>query len=492
MERKYSVNPKVVQTIRTDENHRTLTASNRVRGHSWIQVPFIARIIALSIFLLFPGHVCATEIEEFKTGVVKITALVNGQPSVGTGFIVRLDKDAAYIVTAAHVISGDSKPQVWFFPLPHQSFASQVLGIDGTNENGLATLRVPDPIPDGLMALPLDQTTQASGGETITFIGFPPNLAPWTVSTGSISGRKGPHLMFQALVEEGHSGGPLLLNGKVVGVVTDAQGRLGYAVPTAILSIALKGWHVEPSGDDSLSLEISGKDGAPMVRIPAGQFETHVESRSGTGDISEGIRYMVYVEDFFIDKYEVTIERYGKFLQITGRTAPEYWDHIMMPQDANRPVVGVTWYEAKAYCHWAKKRLPTEDEWEKSARGTDGRMYPWGNDPPASYFTNFATFGDFQLSKLSPVGAFEKDRSPYGVYDLAGNVSEWTADNWNESRNLDRDEEGTPASSRKIIRGGNWNAMDEYLRAALRSYASPTNRDLGLGFRCAQNPDTPP
>ncbi|MEO8325182.1 MAG: serine protease, partial [Nitrospirota bacterium] len=154
--------------------------------------------LALCLFLLLPGLVCATEIEDFKKGVVKITTQVNGQPMVGTGFIVRLDKDAAYIVTAAHVISGDSKPQVWFFPHPHQSFASQVLGIDGTNENGLATLRVSDHIPDGLVALPLDPITQPSGGETITFIGFPPNLAPWTVSTGSISGRKGPHLIFQA------------------------------------------------------------------------------------------------------------------------------------------------------------------------------------------------------------------------------------------------------------------------------------------------------
>ncbi|MCA9501278.1 MAG: hypothetical protein KC588_18965, partial [Nitrospira sp.] len=101
-----------------------MTSSNRVRRHLWIRVPFIAPIMAFSIFLLFPGLLCATEIEEFKKGVVKITALVNGQSSVGTGFVVRLDKDAAYIVTAAHVISGDSKPQVWFFPLPHQSFAS--------------------------------------------------------------------------------------------------------------------------------------------------------------------------------------------------------------------------------------------------------------------------------------------------------------------------------------------------------------------------------
>lgn len=447
--------------------------------------------LAILIFVLFPTLVFATDIENIKKGVVKITALVNGQPMVGTGFIVRLDQDAAYIVTAAHVISGDSKPQVWFFSHPHQSFPSQVLGIDGTNENGLATLRVSGSIPDGLVALPLDPTTQPSGGESITFIGFPPNLAPWTVSTGSISGRKGPHLIFQALVEEGHSGGPLLLGTKVIGVVTEAEGRLGYAVPTPVLAIALKGWHVEPSGSDSLSLETSGADGAPMVRIPAGQLETNAEERSGTGEITEGIRYTVYVEEFLIDKYEVTIERYGKFLQITGRTGPEYWGQIKMPQDADRPVVGVTWHDAKAYCHWAMKRLPTEDEWEKSARGTDGRIFPWGNDPPTREFTNFSTFGDFELSKLSPAGAFEKDRSPYGVFDLAGNVSEWTADSWHESRNLDRDAEETVPGSRKVIRGGAWNAKDEYLRTALRASASPTNTDVGLGFRCAQNP-TPP
>ena len=208
--------------------------------------------------------------------------------------------------------------------------------------------------------------------------------------------------------------------------------------------------------------------------------------------MTEGSRYTIYVEEFFIDKYEVTIERYGKFLQVTGRTAPEYWDHIKMPQDANRPVVGVTWHEAKAYCHWAKKRLPTEDEWEKSARGTDGRMYPWGNEPPKSQFSNFATFGDFEVAKLSPVGTFEKDKSPYGVFDLAGNVSEWTIDSWNESRNPDRDARETVAGSPKVIRGGAWNATDEYLKTAFRSYASPTHTDLELGFRCVLNPGTSP
>ena len=206
----------------------------------------------LSTFLL-PHLLWGQDIDDLKRGVVKITAQVEGQQlKVGTGFVVRLEKDSAYIVTAAHVTEGDPKPTVTFFPPAQQLFTAQVVGIEGGDQHGLAALRVAGPIPEGVVALALDPGTKVTGGEAVTFIGFPRALPPWTVSKGSLSGLKGPTLAFQALVEEGHSGGPLLLNGQVIGVVSDARERLGYAVPASILSVALTGWHIEPRPSESM------------------------------------------------------------------------------------------------------------------------------------------------------------------------------------------------------------------------------------------------
>lgn len=360
--------------------------------------------------------------------------------------------------------------------------------LEGGEENGLAALRVAGPIPQGVVALALDQTSRIVGGEAVTFIGFPRSLPPWTVSTGSLSGLKGPALAFQALVEEGHSGGPLLLNGRVIGVVSDTRARLGYAVPTAILAVALTGWRIEarPS-ETALTQEIVDADGTPMERIPAGQYQTNEEIRLENGTVETGISYKIYVDEFYIDKYEVTIARYVKFMNATGRGAPEYWDKMDAGRDGNRPVVGVTWHDAAAYCRWAKKRLPSEDEWEKSARSTDGRTYPWGNDKPMPQFTNYGTFGDFAFDKLLPVGSFAKDKSPYGVHDLAGNVSEWIADSWRESKREDPGPEDANLIRRRVVRGGAWNATAEYLRATLRTHNLSDSTDPGLGFRCARD-----
>ena len=242
----------------------------------------------LAAFLL-PHLLWGQDITDLKKGVVKITAHVEGQQSkVGTGFIVRVDKDAAYIVTAAHVTEGDPKPTVTFFPLAQQPFAAQVIGIEGGDPHGLAALRVAGPIPEGVVALALDLTTKVAGGEAVTFIGFPRALPPWTVSTGNLSGLKGPTLAFQALVEEGHSGGPLLRNGEVIGVVSDARERLGYAVPASILSVALTGWRIEPRPSESMvPQEMIGSDGVPMVLIRSGRIPTKIVGVYGGGRVEE-------------------------------------------------------------------------------------------------------------------------------------------------------------------------------------------------------------
>ena len=171
--------------------------------------------------------------------------------------------------------------------------------------------------------------------------------------------------------------------------------------------------------------EIKGSDGAPMVLVPAGEFTMGSEYAP-----NERPPHQVYLDPFYIDKYEVTTARYGQFLQATAEQPPPYqWNNVNLADDAERPVIGVAWADADAYCRWAGKRLPTEAEWEKAARGTDERRYPWGNEEPTNDQANFGRSGGWKgYGMLTTVGGFEAGKSPYGVYDLAGNVWEWVAD----------------------------------------------------------------
>ena len=134
-------------------------------------------------------------------------------------------------------------------------------------------------------------------------------------------------------------------------------------------------------------VKITGKDGAPMVLVPAGEFA--MGSPEGEGGSDEHPPHMVDLDAFYIDQYEVTVERYKRFLTQTDRAHPKYWEQVELKRDAQKPVVGIDWDDAQAYCEWAGKRLPTEAEWEKAARGTDKRPYPWGTGETDSQHRQF-------------------------------------------------------------------------------------------------------
>lgn len=368
---------------------------------------FLMVALGLLSSALFPTDLWAQGGDELKRGVVKITAQVEGKTKVGTGVVVRTDKDAAYIVTAAHVIEGDPKPTVTLFSSPQQTHVAQVVGIEGGDPHGLAALRVAGPIPDGVVALPLDLTTKVVGGEALMFIGFPRTLPPWTVSTGSLSGMKGPTLAFQALVEEGHSGGPLLLNGQVIGIVSDTRSRLGYAVPASILAVALRGWRIEPRASDSMvPQEKIGADGVSMVLIRSGRIPTKVVAAYGGGLVEEveAPPLSVYVaDDFYIDKSLVTVKHFKEFLEATGRRViGAYGEARDWSGDQNQAIDDVRWHDAVAYCTWARKRLPTEDEWEKAAHDTEGHIL----DPNVTEWTS----SPYYESRFAPGDA--SDKSP--------------------------------------------------------------------------------
>jgi len=399
--------------------------------------------------VLVPDILLAQHIAQVKKGVVKITAQGEGQqPKVGTGVVVRLDKDAAYIVTAAHVVEGDPKPTVTFFSNLQRSFVAQVVGIEGGDPHGLAALRVAGPVPDSVVALPLDRTTKVIGGEVLTFIGFPRTLPPWTVSTGTVSGLKGPALAFQALIEEGHSGGPLLLNGQVIGIVSETRERLGYAVPASIVAVALAGWQIEPRASDSMmAQEKISVDGVPMVLLRSGRISTKtVEVYIGgrAEEIQGPARFVYLADDLYVDTTLVTNGRYRRFVDATGAVSSAALLDQSTSVDPDGPVEDVTWYDAMAYCRWVRKRLPTEDEWEKAARDTQGRI-------------------------------------------LNDQLYEWTATTYQETRwSSEKPEDET----RKVIRGslqalGIHDAVGA-LDYQVRKYMSAHEEATGGGFRCVQ------
>ena len=239
----------------------------------------------------------------------------------------------------------------------------------------------------------------------------------------------------------------------------------------ALLSLAIDGCQSAPPVETSereLPKEITGRDGAPMMFVPAGEFLY--------GDDNQ----RVSLPAFYMDKYELTVSRYASFLQATGRKEPEYWNQASPVGMGDRPVTGVDWYDAYTYCRFYDKRLPTVQEWEKAARGTDGRKYPWGNDEPSDRYANYgkewANILNYYSERLTAVGSYEDGKSPFGIYDLAGNVWEWTSTGYSDIVIV------------KEVRGGSWHDGIWNLCSASRNVVEPSFRtSIVGGFRCVQD-----
>jgi formylglycine-generating enzyme required for sulfatase activity len=292
------------------------------------------------------------------------------------------------------------------------------------------------------------------------------------------------------------------------------------------------------SRQPELAPTIVGKDGAEMVLVPAGEFvmgsapddiasllRRHLKV-NGAILQDEIPRHRVFLDAFYIDTYEVTNARFQQFVKATGyrtqaeregggkiRTGATTWAQV---PDANwraprgqgssiagleaHPVVQVSWHDAKAYCTWAGKRLPSEAEWEKAARGTDGRLYPWGNESDGTR-VNFCDRNcpfawkdaavDDGYRSTAPVGSYGAGKSPYGAYDMAGNVWEWVAD-WYDAkyyrRSPARNPPGPTAGTQVVLRGGSWLYTAPDFRTTERAGVPPDRRNENIGLRCVQAP----
>ncbi|QPJ65705.1 MAG: formylglycine-generating enzyme family protein [Candidatus Nitrohelix vancouverensis] len=235
------------------------------------------------------------------------------------------------------------------------------------------------------------------------------------------------------------------------------------------------------------------KDSVAMVKIPAGNFL--MGSRSGEGRADERVQRSVYLDAYAIDVHEVSNQRYLKFIQDTQRKEPlnPYSDGLLSEEAGveNLPIVQVTWYDAVDYCRWAGKRLPTEAEWEKAARGSSGSIYPWGKAEPAAELVNFHRNWD-GVRTLWKTGSSPESASPFQVHDMAGNVREWVNDWYSADYYLsgpDKNPQGPEQGILKVIKGGSWHSLKSDLRTASRGKGGFALKTDGIGFRCARDPD---
>lgn len=223
-----------------------------------------------------------------------------------------------------------------------------------------------------------------------------------------------------------------------------------------------------------------------MVTIPAGPFVRGTES----GGFDEQPSRTIYLDSFSIDRHEVTNHYYQQFVAATGHRKPglpaRYVKSIGRMKGTNQPIVYVSWDDATEYCRWKGKRLPTESEWEKAMRGSDGRLWPWGNKEQANG-ANWARVDDGHEVSAS-VGSFHTDKSPYGVMDGAGNVLEWVADWYQEVYYKESPEKNPPSPEHgtyRVLRGGSFTTTGADIRITSRSKMMPDFRDETIGFRCA-------
>jgi serine/threonine-protein kinase len=261
-----------------------------------------------------------------------------------------------------------------------------------------------------------------------------------------------------------------------------------------------------------------------MVYVPAGEFLMGSAGRDTGALANEKPQHTVYLDAFWIDRTEVTVAQFRAFVQASGyRTAAEKqgwayawvesakewqkvngadWQHPFGPEsnaEDNHPVVQVSWSDAAAYCTWVEGSLPTEAQWEKAARGTDGRIYPWGDifdGARLNYCDSRCEGGDRAFDDgyryTAPVGSYPAGASPYDALDMAGNVWEWTADRYDDGYYADSPAQNPagPASGQyRVLRGGSWNHDRSGMRAAYRLDGPPGQNVDNFGFRCVAQMD---
>ncbi len=281
-------------------------------------------------------------------------------------------------------------------------------------------------------------------------------------------------------------------------VEKNASGRFVEEARNLLETMHLKKVSAETSEPDTPN----GQDAVPenMVHIPAGFFSMG-SNKNGEDELPE---HKVYVDAFYIDKYEVSATAYAEFLNAVDNVKGYYLDNKFgvltftgrfapRPGLEAFPINNVNWNGAKAFCKWKGKRLPTEAEWEKAARGADKRLFPWGNTPPTPEQARYlqAWTEERKHRVMVPVDALEAGKSPYGVFNMAGNVKEWVDDWYDREYYTEESDYANPrgpiGGEFKVLRGGSWRDLAGFIYSSFRNNSYPDTRLEDYGFRCAKN-----
>lgn len=238
-----------------------------------------------------------------------------------------------------------------------------------------------------------------------------------------------------------------------------------------------------------------------MILVPAGPFtmgSDKVDTEQQGAEfgsakpwyLDEHPEHQVTLPNYFIDRFEITNNQFKRFIDASRAHPPEIWEGDTYPKGyGNYPITGVSWHEASHYCNWAGKRLPTEAEWEKAARGIDRLEFPWGDD----FDPKKANTGASGIGHLLPVGSYPEGISPFGAYDMSGNAWEWVED-WYQPYPGSDDQNNKYGQKSKVFRGGGYGgggghyALPLFYRTAYRSSIPPDESYMDLGFRCVKDP----
>jgi len=233
---------------------------------------------------------------------------------------------------------------------------------------------------------------------------------------------------------------------------------------------------------------ISDKDGMILVYVPAGDFTMGSES----GFDNEKPTHLISLDAFWIDQTEVTVRMYalceeaGMCKEPGSKESSTHDNYYGNPEFEDYPVINVDWNMAKTYCEWAGRRLPTEAEWEKAARGEDSLLYPWGDDEPNNSLLNY----NRDVGDMTAVGSYPDGASPYGALDMAGNAWEWVTDWYSRTyyaSSPDSNPPGSASGQTRVLRGGAWLSNVTLVRSSNRNDEPPDSACLSCSFRCAMN-----
>jgi formylglycine-generating enzyme required for sulfatase activity len=441
---------------------------------------------AFVLLLLLSSPVPAQDLDKAVSAVVRISGTRDGTPVRGSGFVVGLDRDKATIITASHVIEGVQQLEVTFAVDLAQSFpVGVVLGVETGSPNGLAFFQVRGALPARITALSFELESRPRLGEPLFLLGFPQmELLPRTTQR-VLAARRGTLLLIDQETGEGFSGGPVLLGGKVVGVVTDTDDQTTYAVTSLVAREALEGWGIQLGSQSSTpatstspqpkSVAVTPKKcipgeerteaGIAFIRICPGTF-TMGSKNTRQGYKDEAPAHQVTLKEFWIGKTEITNEQYRDF-------------RIDHEGEATLPATGISWADAKAACEHFGGHLPTEAQWEYAARAGSKTVWSFGDDEKR--LGEYAWYGN--STTPHPVGT--KKPNAWGLYDMHGNVWEWVAD-WYGTylETAQNDPSGPTTGTSRIVRGGFFASGPDHLRSTFRAEFWPEIKGQNIGFRC--------